>query len=196
MPKQNRFFKKAACYILKSVNQHSVELAQMIVNASVLEPLVLCLDEFDPSVKEAADFALGHITKHNENLEWQVVVRRTFDLLLLCLQEPELILKRFASQILANIYKHIEKLSQPVAENGLDIICSYVNYTDTAIKRKVCNLLSKIWKAFKWISNFSNVKINKSSKTIVKCLKDTDEIVKQKAAMCIGEIVNKSPECA
>ena len=143
-------------------------------------PLVLCLDEFDPSVKEAAAFALGHIAKHNENLAKQVVEARAVDSLLLCLQEPELILKRVASQTLANICKHTEQLAQPVAENGLDVICSYVNYTDTAIKRNVCNLLANICKHSNELATLVMSK----------------EIVKQNAAMCIGEIVNKSPECA
>ena len=31
---------------------------------------------------------------------------------------------------------------------------------------------------------------------LVNCLKDPDEIVKQNSTMCIGEIVNKSPESA
>ena len=195
LPKQNRFFKKAACYILKSVSQHSVELAQMIVNAGALEPLVLCLDEFDPSVKEAAAFALGHIAKHNENLARQVVEARAVDSLLLCLQEPELVLKRVASQTLANICKHTEQLAQPVAENGLDVICSYVNYPDTAIKRNVCNLLANICKHSNELATLVMSKLTNPQK-LVNCLKDPDEIVKQNAAMCIGEIVNKSPECA
>ena len=195
LPKQNRFFKKAACYILKSVSQHSVELAQMIVNAGALEPLVLCLDEFDPSVKEAAAFALGHIAKHNESLARQVVEARAVDSLILCLQEPELILKRVASQTLANICKHTEQLAQPVAENGLDVICSYVNYTDTAIKRNVCNLLANICKHSNELATLVMSKLTNPQK-LVNCLKDPDEIVKQNAAMCIGEIVNKSPECA
>jgi HEAT repeat protein len=195
LPRQNRFFKKAACYILKSVSQHSVELAQMIVNAGALEPLVLCLDEFDPSVKEAAAFALGHIAKHNESLARQVVEARAVDSLLLCLQEPELVLKRVASQTLANICKHTEQLAQPVAENGLDVICSYVNYTDTAIKRNVCNLLANICKHSNELATLVMSKLTNPQK-LVNCLKDPDEIVKQNAAMCIGEIVNKSPECA
>ena len=195
LPKQNRFFKKAACYILKSVSQHSVELAQMIVNAGALEPLVLCLDEFDPSVKEAAAFALGHIAKHNESLARQVVEARAVDSLILCMQEPELILKRVASQTLANICKHTEQLAQPVAENGLDVICSYVNYTDTAIKRNVCNLLANICKHSNELATLVLSKLSNPQK-LVNCLKDSDEIVKQNAAMCIGEIVNKSPECA
>ena len=195
LPRQNRFFKKAACYILKSVSQHSAALAQMIVDAGALEPLVLCLDEFDPSVKEAAAFALGHIAKHNENLAKQVVEARAVDSLLLCLQEPELILKRVASQTLANICKHTEQLAQPVAENGLDVICSYVNYTDTAIKRNVCNLLANICKHSNELATLVMSKLTNPQK-LVNCLKDPDEIVKQNAAMCIGEIVNKSPECA
>ena len=195
LPRQNRFFKKAACYILKSVSQHSVELAQMIVNAGALEPLVLCLDEFDPSVKEAAAFALGHIAKHNESLARQVVEARAVDSLLLCLQEPELVLKRVASQTLANICKHTEQLAQPVAENGLDVICSYVNYTDTAIKRNVCNLLANICKHSNELATLVMSKLTNPQK-LINCLKDPDEIVKQNAAMCIGEIVNKSPECA
>ena len=79
LPKQNRFFKKAACYVLKAVAQHNVELAQTVVNSGALESLVHCLDEFDPSVKEAAAYALGHIAKHNENLAHQVVEARAVD---------------------------------------------------------------------------------------------------------------------
>ena len=190
---QNRFFKKAACYIIKSVAQHSVELAQLVVDAGALDPLISCLNEFDPSVKEAGAFALGHIAKHNEILARQVVEARAVDSLILCLQEPELILKRVASQTLANICKHTEQLAQPVAENGLDIICSYVNYTDPAIKRNVCNLLTNICKHSNELATLVLSKLTNPQK-LLNCLKDTDEIVRQNAAMCIGEIVNKSPE--
>lgn len=195
LPKQNRFFKKAACYILKAVAQHSVELAQSVVNAGALEPLVHCLDEFDPSVKEAAAYALGHIAKHNENLAHQVVEARAVDSLLLCLQEPELVLKRVSSLTLANICKHTEQLSQPVAENGLDVITKYINYTDTSIKRNVCNLLTNISKHSVELATLVMSKIVHPQK-LLNCLRDPDSIVRQNAAMCICEIVNKSPETA
>lgn len=195
LPKQNRFFKKAACYILKAVAQHSVELAQAVVNAGALEPLVHCLDEFDPSVKEAAAFALGHIAKHNENLAHQVVEARAVDSLLLCLQEPELVLKRVSSLTLANICKHTEQLSQPVAENGLDVITKYINYTDTSIKRNVCNLLTNISKHSVELATLVMSKIIHPQK-LLNCLRDQDVIVRQNAAMCICELVNKSPEIA
>lgn len=62
------------------------------------------------------------LPKQNRNLAHQVVEARAGDSLLLCLQEPELVLKRVSSLTLANICKHTEQLSQPVAENGLDVI--------------------------------------------------------------------------
>ena len=42
--KPNRFFKKAACYVFKSVAKHSADLADDVVKCGVLEPLVQCLD--------------------------------------------------------------------------------------------------------------------------------------------------------
>ncbi|MGL4948658.1 MAG: hypothetical protein ACRC42_04780, partial [Mycoplasma sp.] len=195
LPKQNRFFKKAACYVLKAVAQHSVELAQAVVNSGVLEPWVHCLDEFDPSVKEAAAFALGHIAKHNENWARQVVEARAVDSLWLCLQEPEWVLKRVSSQTLANICKHTEQLSQPVAENGWDVITCYLNYTDTAIKRNVCNWLTNICKHSTEWATLVMSKINNPQKWW-NCWKDSDIIVRQNTAMCICEIVNKCPENA
>ena len=122
LAKPNRFFKKAACYVFKSVAKHSPQLAEDIVKCGVLEPLVQCLDEFDPSVKEAAAWALGYISKHNANLASQVVEARAVDSLILCLQEPEILLKRASALTLSYICQHTEQLAQPVAENGLDTI--------------------------------------------------------------------------
>lgn len=195
LPKQNRFFKKAACYVLKSVAQHSVELAQSVVDSGAVEPLVNCLNEYDPSIKEAAAFALGHIAKHNEHLAHQVVEARAVDSLLLCLQEPEIILKRVSSQTLAYICQHTEQLSQPVVENGLDIITKYLNYTDTAIKRNVCNLLTNICKHSAELATHVLSKIVHPQK-LLNCLKDNDSKVRNSAANCICQIVSKTPETA
>jgi len=64
LSRQNRFYKKAASYVLKSVAQHSEHLAQCVIDAGALEPLVQCLEEFDPNVKEGAAFALSQIAKY------------------------------------------------------------------------------------------------------------------------------------
>ena len=60
-----RFYKKAAAFVLRAVAKHSPQLAQSVVDSGALDSLVVCLEEFDPSVKEAAAWALGYIARHN-----------------------------------------------------------------------------------------------------------------------------------
>jgi hypothetical protein len=62
---QQRFYKKAAAFVLRAVAKHSPELAQAVVDCNALDSLVPCLEEFDPSVKEGAAWAIGHIAQHN-----------------------------------------------------------------------------------------------------------------------------------
>lgn len=59
-----RFYKKAAAFVLRAVAKHSPQLAQAVVDSGALEALVGCLEEFDPSVKESAAWALGYIARH------------------------------------------------------------------------------------------------------------------------------------
>ena len=59
-----RFYKKAAAFVLRAVAKHSPQLAQAVVDSSALETLVPCLEEFDPTVKEAAAWAIGYIAQH------------------------------------------------------------------------------------------------------------------------------------
>jgi len=60
-----RFYKKAAAFVLRAVAKHSPQLAQSVVDCGALDALVVCLEEFDPGVKEAAAWALGYIARHN-----------------------------------------------------------------------------------------------------------------------------------
>eukprot|EP00438_Fugacium_kawagutii_P014360 Skav231766 [mRNA] locus=scaffold739:49396:61680:- [translate_table: standard] len=72
LAQQNRFYKKAAAFVLRAVSKHSPQLAQAqwapggfgggflrgktaVVDSGALEALVNCLEEFDPSVKAAAN---------------------------------------------------------------------------------------------------------------------------------------------
>ena len=63
-----RFYKKAAAFVLRAVAKHSPQLAQAVVDCGALDALVICLEEFDPGVKEAAAWALGYIARHNAGL--------------------------------------------------------------------------------------------------------------------------------
>jgi len=64
LAEQNRFYKKAAAFVLRAVAKHSATLAHAVVDSGALEALVICLEEFDPSVKEAAAYALAYIAKY------------------------------------------------------------------------------------------------------------------------------------
>jgi hypothetical protein len=192
---QNRFFKKAACYVLRAVAKHSPQLADDVVRSGALEPLVKCLEEFDPSVKESAAWALGYIAKHNASLANLVVEARAIDSLILCLHEPEIVLKRAAAQTLSYICQHTEQLAQPVAENGLDTITFFLTYNDTQLKRNICLLLANITKHSIDLANHVMAKLKHVS-VLLNCLKYPDDTVKKNAAMCICEIVNKSEENA
>jgi len=63
-----RFYKKAAAFVLRTVAKHSPDLAQSVVDCGALDALVICLEEFDPGVKEAAAWALGYIARHNAGI--------------------------------------------------------------------------------------------------------------------------------
>jgi len=51
--------------VLRAVAKHSPQLAQSVVDCGALDALVICLEEFDPGVKESAAWALGYIARHN-----------------------------------------------------------------------------------------------------------------------------------
>ena len=63
-----RFYKKAAAFVLRAVAKHSPQLAQSVVDCGALDALVICLEEFDPGVKESAAWALGYIARHNSGM--------------------------------------------------------------------------------------------------------------------------------
>jgi len=192
---QNRFYKKAACYVLRAVAKHSPQLADNVVKSGALDPLVKNLEEFDSSVQESAAWAIGYIAKHNQQLANQVVEANALPSLILCLQESEISLKRSAALTLSYIAQHSEELALPIAEQGLETIIFYLNYNDTQLRRHISMLLGNI---AKHSINLANLVMNKLTdpEKILANLFDTDSIVKKNAAFCICEIVNKSPENA
>ena len=72
-PYCQRFYKKSACFVLRAVAKHSVELARTVIESGGLNALVLCLEEFDPNVKESAAWAIGYVARHSPELAQSVV---------------------------------------------------------------------------------------------------------------------------
>ena len=84
-----RFYKKAAAFVLRAVARHSPELAQAVVDCGALEALVISLEEFDPGVKEAASWALGYIARHNGGMN--ATLEKNPSSLLCCICQIELL---------------------------------------------------------------------------------------------------------
>ena len=57
-----------------------------MVDCGSLDALVICLEEFDPGVKEAAAWALGYIARHNDDLAQAVVDAGAVPILVLSIQ--------------------------------------------------------------------------------------------------------------
>lgn len=62
------FFKKAALFVLRALAKHSSEMASSVVAEGGLEAMALCLEDFNPSVKEAAAWGIGYVSRHNNVL--------------------------------------------------------------------------------------------------------------------------------
>jgi len=194
-PRAQRFYKKAAAFVLRHVAKHSPELAQAVVDAGSLEALVLCLEEFDPSVKEAAAWALGYIASHTASLSQAVVDAGALPLLVLCLQEPELSLKRITASALNDVAKHSPELAQAVVDAGaVAYLAPLVGHDDAKLKRQVCSALAQVAK-----HNVDLAEVVVEAEVfprMLACLKDIDVFVRKNAATCTREVVKHTPELA
>ncbi|KAG7209975.1 hypothetical protein KM043_011563 [Ampulex compressa] len=145
--KQNKFYKRAALVVVRSIAKHSSEMASIIVHSVGLDAIVLCLDDFDSGVKEAAAWALGYIARHNKTLAQATIDAGAVPLLVLCLQEPELCLKQISASVLADISKHNNDLAQTVVDTGaIPFLSKAIANPDAKLKRQVMSAMSNIAK--------------------------------------------------
>uniref|UniRef100_T1JP95 Sperm-associated antigen 6 n=1 Tax=Strigamia maritima TaxID=126957 RepID=T1JP95_STRMM len=192
---QNRFYKKAAAFVLRSVAKHTPELAQSVVDSGALAPLVICLDEFDANIKEAAVWALGNVARHTAELATAVVDAGAVPLLVLCIQEPELAVKRIAAATLSDISKHGLELAQSVVDaSAIPFLAQMILNPDVKLKRQVYSALAQISKHSVELAEM--VVEADLFPSIFISLKDTDEYVQKNTATLIREIVKHTPELA
>ncbi|XP_029680862.1 sperm-associated antigen 6-like isoform X1 [Formica exsecta] len=145
--KQNKFYKKAALFVLRAIAKHSPELALIVVDNDGLQTIVECLEDFDPQVKEAAAWALGYIARHNKSLAQTAIEAGAVSLLVLCLQEPELYIKQIGASAISDISKHSTELAQAVVDTGaIAFLAKTLTNPDAKAKRQVLLALSNIAK--------------------------------------------------
>ncbi|XP_055337175.1 sperm-associated antigen 6-like isoform X2 [Paramacrobiotus metropolitanus] len=116
--KNGVIYKRAACFIMKSIAKHSAELAQAVVEGGGAAGLVTCLDAPEAALREQATEALGCIAKHTSDLAQSVVDAGAGPFLVFCLREPETSLKRAAVVTLGDICKHSADLAQTIVDTG------------------------------------------------------------------------------
>ncbi|KAH7825066.1 putative axoneme central apparatus protein [Monocercomonoides exilis] len=195
LKEQNKFFKKSAAFIIRSVVKHNAALAQAVVESGALESLVSCLQEFDPGCKESALFALGYIARHNGDLAQFVVDAGAVPLTVLCLQEPELTLKRVSASTLADIAKHTPELAQVVADSGgIGYLVPFVSSADTKLKMQATACLAQIAKHS--VDLAEQIVGAELFPRVLDCLKDSDASVRKNAATLIREIAKHSLDLA
>ncbi|XP_025994255.1 sperm-associated antigen 6 isoform X2 [Solenopsis invicta] len=145
--KQNKFYKKAALFVMRAIAKHSPELALIVVHNDGLQAIVGCLEDFDPGVKEAAAWALGYIARHNKSLAQAAVDVTAVPLLVLCLQEPELYIKQIGASAISDISKHNIELAQAVVDAGaIFFLVKTLASLDAKVKRQALLALSSIAK--------------------------------------------------
>ncbi|KAK5877450.1 hypothetical protein CesoFtcFv8_024953 [Champsocephalus esox] len=168
---QNRFYKKAAAFVLRAVARHTPELAQA----------------------EAAAWALNYIARHDAQLSQSVVDAGAVPLLVLCLLEPEMALKRIAASTLSDICKHSPELAQTVVDNGaIAHLAQMILSPDAKLKRQVFSALSQISKHS--VSLAEMVIEAEVFPAAVSCLKDPDEYVRKNVTTLMREVVKHTPE--
>jgi len=193
---QNRYYKKAASFVLRSISKHSAELAQCVVDAGALESLVECLSEFEPSVKEGAAWTLAYIARHSESLAQSVVdTNNAVSQIILCLQEPELSLKRISASALSEIAKHNVSLATNIVDNGaINYLVPLIQHPDNKLVRQVCSALAQIAKHS--VDLAENIVESEIFPKVLSLLKSQDSVVKKNAATLIREIAKHTPELA
>uniref|UniRef100_A0A8C6QKM4 Sperm associated antigen 6 n=1 Tax=Nannospalax galili TaxID=1026970 RepID=A0A8C6QKM4_NANGA len=183
---QNCVYKKATAFVLRAVGKHSPQLAQATVDCGALDSVV-CLEDFDPGVKEAAAWAVAYIARHNAELSQAVVDAGAVPLLVLCIQEPEIALKRIAASALSDISKHSPELAQTVVDAGaIAHLAQMILNPDPKLKHQVLSALSHIAK--------HSVDLAEMVLEAEIFLVDEDEYVKKNACALIREIVKHMPE--
>ncbi len=191
----NKFYKKAACYVISSIAKHNKDLAQKVVQGGAIKFLVACLEEYDPSVKETAAWALSHIAEKSKELAVEIENAKAIDSLIACLQEPEVSIKRVAVKCLSYMAMHSDALATSVAkDSNLNIILYYLIMKDTSLKRQILLCLGNLAKNSKEVS--SRIVNGINDQLLSECIKGRDLTCQKNALVLVNEIAKKSQEHA
>ncbi|OHS94861.1 Sperm-associated antigen 6 [Tritrichomonas foetus] len=191
----DNYYKRNACFVIRTISRHSASLAQQCVDAGALDPLVKCLEIFDNKVRESAAWALGFIATHSPDLAQAVVDANAIQYLITAVQDPELSLRRISVSSLGDIAKQTAELAQSVIDaRAISYIAPLLTSADPKLKQQVCATLAHIAKHS--VDSAELVVEGEIFPHALHCLKDKDGGVRKNAATLIREIVKHTQELA
>jgi HEAT repeat protein len=189
----DNYYKRNACFVIRTISKHSATLAQQSVDAGALDPLVKCLEAFDNKVRESAAWALGFIATHTDALAQAVVDANAITFLITAVQDPELSLRRIAVSSLGDIAKHTRELAQSVVDaRAISNIAPLLTASDPKLKQQVCSTLAQIAKHS--IDLAELVVEGEIFPHALHALKDKDAGVRKYAAALVREVVKHTQE--
>lgn len=192
---QNKHYKKAALFLVRSIAKYNPEMADIAIQAGGLDAAVICLEDFDQGVKEAAVWVIGYIARHSSSHGDVVVDIGAVPLLVLCMQEPDLCLKQVSASTFCDIAKHSARLATSVVDAGaIPYLAKALSNIDVKLKRQVLNTLAHISKHSTELAELV-VEAEIFPEAMVH-LSHPDDEVKKAAATLIREITKHSLELA
>ncbi|EEB13344.1 Sperm-associated antigen, putative [Pediculus humanus corporis] len=192
---QNKHYKKAALFIVRSVAKYKPEMADIVIQAGGLDAALVCLEDFDQSVKEAAVWVIGYIARHSASHAQVVVDIGAVPLLVLCMQEPDLCLKQVSASAFSDIAKHSGRLATSVVDAGaIPYLAKALLNVDVKLKKLVLNTFANIAKHSTDLAELVVEAEIFPDAMIHLC--HTDDEIKKAAAVLIREITKHTLELA
>lgn len=197
LSQENKYLRKAAVLVFRSVAKHSASLAQVVVDSKALESLVECMKESsDHPLQESAIWAIGHVAKHSEALASSVVSAGAVPILLQTSCETDVTLKRISLSALGDIARHSLELAELVFSEGhlLPMLIKGIDHEEAGVRRQASACISQMVKHSAGLAK-AVIEAGLFPKLIL-CLKDLNEHVRKNACASIRETVRQNEDMA
>ncbi|CDJ28390.1 armadillo/beta-catenin-like repeat protein, putative [Eimeria mitis] len=172
---QNRFYRRSAAFVMRSIAKHSAELAQAVVDSGALAALSQCLEAFDPQA---------------------VVEAEALPKTLHCLKDPDDLVRKNAATCVREIVKHTPQLALFAANAGA--IAALIDLIqETTGPTRVAGIL-----ALGYIGAFTEtlalaIIVQKGIPPLKNALEtETEDHAKAAAAWAVGQLGRHTPDHA
>lgn len=186
---------QTAALALARLANSSVEIANQIVDESILPEIVAGLNSSDAYYKKNACFVIKALAQHSSNLAQQTVDVGALDPLVRCLEVGDVRVRESAAAALGAIAGHTPELAQAVFDaNALQFLIVVVMEQEPSLKRVSVSTLGEI---AKHTPKLAQLVIGvQAIPRIAPLLGSQDSKLKAQACKTLGCIAKHSVDCA